>query len=195
MTYEARTFNIPELKGISQKTIDEHMKLYQGYVKHTNLILDKAHEGNEASYEEAEMRRRLGFEFDGMRNHEYYFEQLEGGAQEMDTDSALAKKMTDVFGDTEAALKDLKKVASTRGVGWALLCYDPVHDTLIHTWIDEQHLGHLNGLVFLFGIDMWEHSYMLDYAPSEKMKYVDAYLENVNWSVVEKRFETATDAS
>jgi len=189
--YEARTFDIPELKGISQKSIDEHLKLYQGYVKHTNLILEKMKEEKEG-YEESEARRRLGFEFDGMRNHEYYFEQLEGGPSDPEKEHPLNKKIEKDFGSMKQAYNDFKKVASTRGVGWAVLYYDQEHDTLIQTWVDEQHLGQLNGLTFLFGVDMWEHSYMLDYAPSQKMEYFDAYTSNVNWSVIEKRFEKAT---
>lgn len=188
--YEAKKFNIPELKGISSKTIEEHLKLYEGYVKHTNLILEKIKEGAEG-YEISEMRRRLGFEFDGMRNHEYYFEQLEGGPKEWKADAPLTNKLEKDFGDGKTAYEDFKKIASTRGVGWAVLYYDKEKDQLIQTWVDEQHLGQLNGLEFIFGLDMWEHSYMLDYAPSEKMKYFDAYMENVNWEVVEKRFEKA----
>jgi len=186
--YEARTFDIPELKGISKQTIDEHLKLYQGYVKHTNLILEKMTNGAEG-YEESEARRRLGFEFDGMRNHEYYFEQLEGGSVARNPEAALTNKLEKQFGSGEKALADFKKVASTRGVGWAILYYDKENDMLVHTWVDEQHLGQLNGLEFIFGLDMWEHSYMLDYPPSEKMKYVDAYLDNVNWKIVEDRFD------
>ena len=189
--YEARNFDIPELKGMSQQTIDEHLKLYQGYVKHTNLILEKMKEEKEG-YEESEARRRLGFEFDGMKNHEYYFEQLEGGQVGPDKEHPLNKKIEKDFGSMKQACNDFKKVASTRGVGWAVLYYDKENDTLIQTWVDEQHLGQLTGLTFLFGVDMWEHSYMLDYAPSKKMEYFDAYTSNVNWNVIEKRFEKAT---
>ena len=138
------------------------------------------------------MRRRLGIEFDGMRNHEHYFAQLEGGTKELDTNSSLSKKIDKDFGSGQAALDNFKKVASTRGVGWAILYYDKYNGQLIQTWVDEQHIGQLVGLEFIFGLDMWEHSYMLDYVPSEKMKYFDAYLENVNWQVVERRFEKAT---
>lgn len=186
--YEAKTFDIPELKGISEQSIDEHLKLYAGYVKHTNLILEKIHEGAEG-YEISEMRRRLGFEFDGMRNHEYYFEQLEGGAAEFNPDAALTKKLGEQFGEPKKAFDDFMKLASTRGVGWAILYYDKQNDVLIQSWVDEQHLGQLNGLEVIFALDMWEHSYMLDYKPSEKMKYVEAYMENVNWKTVEDRFD------
>jgi len=188
--YETKTFNIPELKGISKKTIDEHLKLYQGYVKHTNLILQKMLDGAEG-YEESEARRRLGFEFNGMKNHEYYFEQLEGGPVKWSENATLTKKLTDQFGDGQKAFEDFKKVASTRGIGWAILYYDKTNAKLIQTWVDEQHLGQLNGLEFIFGLDMWEHSYMLDYPPSEKMKYFEAYVDNVNWKVVEDRFVKA----
>lgn len=186
--YKARTFDIPELKGISKQTIDEHMKLYEGYVKHTNLILEKAEKG-ETEYEVKEARRRLGFEFDGMRNHEYYFEQLEGGAQDHVENCTLKARMEEQWGSKEEWLESFKDVLGTRGVGWAIMYYDKSEDRLINAWVDEQQFGHLSGLDFIFGIDMWEHSYMLDYPPSEKMKYVDAYMRNVNWKTVEDRFD------
>ena len=85
MHYTPQTFSIPELTGISRETIDEHYKLYEGYVKHVNLIHEKIeafrHEPEQNSYAIAEMQRRLGFEFGGMKNHEYYFRQFEGGAR------------------------------------------------------------------------------------------------------------------
>ncbi len=193
--YTEKKFELPELPGISTKTIEEHLKLYAGYVKHSNLILEKVSElsatPDEAAknaYTIGELQRRFGFEFDGMRNHEYYFEQLEGGAKAWNSDSALAAKISETWGSTDAWLERFKALAMTRGLGWAILYHDQTSDKLVHAWIDEQHLGHLTGLKVILALDMWEHSYMLDYAPSEKKKYVEAFFANLNTSVVEQRY-------
>ncbi len=190
MTYEPLTFAIPELTGISQETIDEHLGLYQGYVKHVNLIREKlAAYGTDPDangYAMAEMQRRLGFEFGGMRNHEYYFAQLEGGSRPI-PDGSLQEKIAFQFGTFETWLERFKQIALTRGVGWAMLYHDNQTDQLVQTWVDEQHQGQLADLDIIFGLDMWEHSYMLDYPPSKKKAYIDAYLANVNWEVVSNR--------
>lgn len=193
-TYIEQKFTIPELKGISVKTIEEHLKLYAGYVKHTNLILQKIDELSKTpedttanTYTIGELKRRLGFEFGGMRNHEYYFEQFEGGFKEIDIESSLYKKIVETWGSYEAWLIEFKNMAMTRGIGWAFLYIDEKNNNLINTWVGEQHDGHLTGLKPVLALDMWEHSYMLDVVPSEKKKYVEAFFENVNWGVVEGR--------
>lgn len=196
MTYSEKKFDIPELAGISAKSIEEHLKLYVGYVKHANLILEKV-QGLSATPEDAvknaytigELQRRFGFEFDGMRNHEYYFEQLEGGAADWNSDSLLAAKISETWGSMGAWLAQFKALAMTRGLGWAILYHDQVEDRLVHAWIDEQHLGHLTGLKVILALDMWEHSYMLDYVPSEKKKYVEAFFANLNAAVAEARYQ------
>ena len=190
MTYEPKTFDIPELTGISRASIDEHMKLYQGYVKHVNLIhekidvLSKDIETN--SYDIAELQRRLGFEWGGMRNHEYYFAQFEGGPKEL-PDGPLKEKIEAQWGDVATWLTRFKTIASTRGVGWAMLYHDPQTGNLLQTWVDEQHLGQLVDLDLILGLDMWEHSYMLDVPPSRKKEYVDNFFANLNWEVVANR--------
>jgi Fe-Mn family superoxide dismutase len=192
MTFTEKKFNIPDIEGISKKTIEEHLKLYAGYVKHSNLILDKIKEyqleGDKHAYAIAELQRRFGFEFDGMRNHEYYFEQLEGGPKRMSMDRPLMKQVEKDFGSSEAWLERFKTICMTRGIGWAVLLWDKKNQRLLNTWIDEQHLGHLTGLDFIYGIDMWEHSYLMDYIPADKKKYVESYLNATNQEVCEKRF-------
>ncbi len=194
--FEAKTFNIPEIPGISQKTIDEHMKLYQGYVKHANLIQDKIKElsadREKNAYVLGELSRRFAFEFDGMRNHEYYFEQLEGGHKELPPDAPLNVQITKDFGSVEEWFKSFVQLALTRGIGWAVLWYDPISKRLVQNWVDEQHLGHLNGLKFIYGIDMWEHSYLFDYTPGDKKKYIEAYTQATNQEVTGRRFDEAT---
>ena len=191
-TYIEKQFNIGELKGISAKTIEEHLKLYAGYVKHTNLILEKITELSADTeknlYTIGELKRRLGFEFGGMRNHEYYFTQFEGGAMVANPESNLYKKIVETWGSYEKWLGEFKTVAMTRGVGWAFLYKDETIGNLINTWVGEQHEGHLTGLKPILALDMWEHSFMLDVPPSEKKKYVEAFFENVNFGVVEGRF-------
>ncbi|MDD5318244.1 MAG: Fe-Mn family superoxide dismutase [Candidatus Pacebacteria bacterium] len=197
-TYLEKKFKIPALAGISSNTITEHLKLYAGYVKHSNLILQKISElsatpeaAEKNVYAIGELRRRFGFEFDGMRNHEYYFAQFEGAPKQADQKSPLSKKIASVWGNFDAWFKEFNTLAMTRGIGWAILYYDPTADTLLNVWADEQHLGHLTGLKPILMLDMWEHSFMLDYPPSEKKKYVEAFFTNLNGEVVEERFAEA----
>lgn len=195
-TYTAHTFSLPTLTGISEKAVAEHIKLYEGYVKHFNLIseqlasLKKDMDAN--NYLIAELRRRQGFEFDGIRSHEYYFGALEGGAQELTPENALHTALTNHFGSVETWREDFINTATTRGVGWAILYYDSTTKELRNYWIDEHHLGHPNGLQTIVALDMWEHAFLLDYLPSEKKKYIEAYLANLNWQTVNKWFETAS---
>lgn len=193
--YTEQTFNIGELSGISAKTIEEHKKLYAGYVKHSNLIIDKINElkadTEKNAYVLGELQRRFGFEFNGMRNHEYYFKSLEGGAQQLPADSKLKAAVESQFGSWDAWLAQFKAIAMTRGIGWAMLYYDKHTGKLAHAFVEEQHLGQLNGLQLVLGLDMWEHSYMLDYVPSEKKKYVEAFFANLNWLVIEANFVAA----
>ena len=193
MTFAEKKFNIPAIEGISEKTIEEHLKLYSGYVKHSNLILEKIEEYSKEpeknAYAISEIQRRFAFEFDGMRNHEYYFEQLEGGPNNGNPESLLGKQMIKDFGSAQVWFDKFKTLCMTRGIGWAVLYYDKRSERLLNAWVDEQHLGQLNGLEFIYGIDMWEHSYMIDYIPGDKKKYVESYLMATNQDVLEKRFE------
>ncbi|MDO8471115.1 MAG: Fe-Mn family superoxide dismutase [bacterium] len=170
--FEERKFNIPKLNGISEKTIEEHLKLYSGYVKNINAML-----------EEKEYNRRFSFEFDGMRNHEVYFAHFEGGPQTLPSESALAKAGLD--------LERFQTIALTRGIGWAIVYYDPHTKRLLNAWVDEHHLGQLVGLSPILVLDMWEHAYFIDYTPTEKKKYIEAFFENLNWNNVEQNFVKA----
>ena len=192
MMYTEKKFSIGELKGISSKTIEEHLKLYAGYVKHANLINEKIKEMSsdieKNTYAIGELQRRFGFEFDGMKNHEYYFDQFEGGALPLPADSNFKAKVESEWESFDAWLSRFKAIAMTRGIGWVILYFDETTQSLVQTWVEEQHLGHLTGLKVILALDMWEHSYMLDYVPSEKKKYVECFFENLNWSVIEKRY-------
>lgn len=183
--YEAKTFDIPELDGISTQTIEEHLKLYQGYVKHVNHIHAELANVNDG-YAKAEMQRRLGFEFGGMKNHEYYFSQFEGGAKDC-PDGPFKSLVEERFGSVEAFVEHMKTIAGTRGVGWSMCYLDRTTNQLVTTWVDEQHLGQLADLDIVLAVDMWEHSFMLDYPPSEKKQYIEAFFKNLNWEVVAGR--------
>lgn len=190
--FEEKKFNIGELKGISAKNIEEHLKLYAGYVKNANLILEHidelAKDAEKYAYELGELQRRFAFEFDGMRNHEYYFSSLENGAKTLLDESFLKKAIEKEFGSFEMWLNRFKAIALTRGVGWAMLYYDKKTDRLLNQWVDEQHLGHLVSTSPVLCLDMWEHAFVYDYPTSEKKKYVEAFFENLNWGVIEKNF-------
>jgi Fe-Mn family superoxide dismutase len=189
--YTAKEFTFPELKGISAQTMTEHMGLYNGYVKNTNTLLEKLGGDIADNYARAEMQRRFSFEFNGMKNHEYYFADLSAGPSAIPADSKLTTKISEQFGSFENWMVAFKNIAKTRGVGWAILYYDRDQDLLINSWVDEQHLGHLNSCQYIFGIDMWEHSFVADYQPSGKGQYIQDYTDQVDWAQVAERFSKA----
>jgi superoxide dismutase, Fe-Mn family len=196
MQYQARSFNLPSLKGLSQKQLEVHLALYEGYVKHTNLIMEKiaalrAEDPTGNAYVMAELRRRLGFEFDGMRMHEYYFEQLEEGAISAQESSPLAVLASERYGSWNGFVDHIREVAGTRGIGWTVVYYDPRGNTLHTAWVNDHELGQLSGLPVILALDMWEHAFMVDYVPAEKKSYVEAFLENLNWRVIEERYAAA----
>lgn len=184
-TFISKTFELGELKGISQNTIKEHLNLYNAYVKNANLVLEKIKEYEKDpsvnAYAISELRRRFSFEVGGVKNHELYFSSLSGGPKPLQEDSELAK-LIERNGETiDSITSKIKSLAMTRGIGWAMLYYDKENDKLLTAWVDEQHIGHLAGLHIVLALDMWEHSYYLDYVPSEKSKYVEAFFANLNW--------------
>lgn len=198
MTFSEKKFTIPALKGISAKNIEEHLKLYAGYVKNANAILEKipsygqwAEKDPFVPYFVGELERRFSFEYNGMRNHEVYFASLEGGPKTL-PNGALKQKIAGTWGSFDAWLAGFKKSAATiRGIGWMALWYDKQADALLSSWVDEQHYGHLQGARMLLGLDMWEHAYVADYQPSGKKQYIEDFFSNLNWSVIEENYKRA----
>lgn len=193
MTYTARPFSLPELKGLSKKQIDVHLALYQGYVTHTNLIMERiaklrAEDAAGNAYLINELRRRFGFEFDGMRMHEFYFEQLEAGAVAPSESSPLRDAAHDHYGTWAGFLDHIREVAGTRGIGWVVVYFDPSSRMLHTAFVNDHEIGQLSGLPIILALDLWEHAYMVDYVPADKKLYVDAFLENLDWSIPEARF-------
>ena len=189
-TYEARKFALPTLDGISEKSVEEHISLYQGYVKNFNTISGKlveyAADTEKNAHALSELIRRKSFEFDGMRLHEYYFEQFEGGAQAPNADSELSKAFKAEYHDYFQEY--FKAIGNMRGPGWAILYYDTVAKQFQAGFVGEQHQGHFATLPIILALDVWEHAFLLDYGALGKTKYIDAFFKNLNWGVVEKRF-------
>ncbi|MFZ2523149.1 MAG: Fe-Mn family superoxide dismutase [Minisyncoccia bacterium] len=190
--FEEKKFNIGELKGISAKTVEEHLKLYSGYVKNLNGIFtqlgDLMVDSTKNAYLIGELHRRIGFEFNGMRNHEIYFDLLSDGAKPLPENSEFKKAIEKQAPSLDVAMAGFKTLAMTRGIGWAILYWDKQSDQLVPAWIDEQHLGQLQGCTPIIALDMWEHSFVADYQPSGKKQYVEDFFVNLNWEKVEKNF-------
>jgi len=185
--YQEKTFNLNLVQELSQEQIQIHLGLYAGYVKNTNTLLTqieslKSNVDNQIIV--SELQRRLGFEFNGMRLHELYFEQISDGKKDLDSNSNLSKLIDSQFGSLEEYLKDIQRVSSMRGIGWVITYLD--QNQLINTWVSDHELGQL-ATQPIFVLDMWEHAFMVDFRPATKADYVKAYISNINWNNIEKR--------
>ncbi|HEV8666528.1 MAG TPA: Fe-Mn family superoxide dismutase [Candidatus Paceibacterota bacterium] len=193
MDYIEKKFTLPELDGISTKSVEEHVGLYAGYVKNFNAISAAIEEllkdADKNTLAIAELRRRHSFEFDGMKLHELYFPQFEGAATPLDASSAFAQAVTKHWGSTDEMIKRVRQVAAMRGPGWSNLYYNPESKMFHMGFVGEQHNGHFATLPIILALDVWEHAFLLDYGAQGKGKYVDAFFKNLNWKVIEERFE------
>ncbi|MGC8913758.1 MAG: superoxide dismutase [Thermoplasmata archaeon] len=192
MVYIAKSFDdLLGTPGFSRQLLQNHFTLYQGYVTNTNKLLDSmaamVKEGKTATPEFAELKRRFGWEFNGMRLHEYYFGNMKNGGSPLNKDSKLSKKLIEDFGTFENWEKDFKAIGLMRGIGWVILYYDPIAKRLFNVWINEHDLGHLAGCVPLLIMDVFEHAYMIDY-DLKKADYVEAFFRAIDWNVVVNRF-------
>lgn len=190
MTYAAKDYSrLIGMEGFSETLLKNHFTLYQGYVTNTNKLLDNLDammkEGKSGTPEFAELKRRLGWEFNGMRLHEYYFENL-GGRGEIDKNGRLSKRLIEVFGSYEAWEKEFRAVGAMRGIGWAVLYQDINNDRLINFWINEHDVGHPAGCNPIFIMDVFEHAFMIDYG-LKRADYIEAFFKNINWDVVGAR--------
>lgn len=192
MTYQPKTFILPELAGISAKSIEEHLGLYQGYVKNFNAMTANIEEllsdPEKNAHSIAELTRRRSFEFGGMRLHELYFPQLAGGAIPLNEKGALGIALAAQYGSVSAALAQLRRVSMMRGPGWAILYYDKEAAQFHLGFTGEQHQGHFVALPIILALDVWEHAYILDYGAAGRGAYVDAFFANCSWNIAEERF-------
>ncbi len=192
MTYTAKDYaKLIGMPGFSETLLKNHFTLYQGYVTNTNKVLDildqMLKEAKTATPEFAELKRRLGWEFNGMRLHEYYFENL-GGNAPLDMNGKLAQKFAETFGSFDAWEKDFKGVGAMRGIGWAVLYQDGASGRLINFWVNEHDVAHPAGCTPLLIMDVFEHAFMLDYG-LKRADYIEAFFKNVNWAAAEARLK------
>jgi Fe-Mn family superoxide dismutase len=193
--YKAKQFDLSNLNGISDQTLEMHFKLYEGYVKETNNLQDKIAailKDGKVDQEEmpaySELKRRLGFEYNGMVLHEYYFGNLakRGGAQP-DSKSAFTKAVSKSFGSFDVWKADFVGIGKMRGVGWAICYQDPNTDQLSNHWVSLHEIGNVAGYNPVLVMDVWEHAFILDYKPSERAKYIEAFFSNIDWKVIDER--------
>ncbi len=192
MTYTAKDYSkLIGMEGFSETLFKNHFTLYQGYVTNTNKVLDTLaqmlKDDKTGAPEFAELKRRLGWEFNGMRLHEYYFENL-GGKTPLDRNGRLAKKIAEDFGSYEVWEKDFKAVGAMRGIGWVVLYQDTANKKFINFWINEHDISHPAGCNPILIMDVFEHAFMLDYG-LKKADYIVAFFKNINWSAVEARLK------
>jgi len=179
------------MEGFSETLLKNHFTLYQGYVTNTNKVMDTlsqmVKDDKAAAPEFAELKRRLGWEFNGMRLHEYYFENL-GGKGEINKNGKLAKKLAEDFGSYEAWEKEFKAVGAMRGIGWAVLYQDSANGKLMNFWINEHDVSHPAGGNPILIMDVFEHAFMVDYG-LKRADYIGAFFKNINWEATEGRLK------
>ena len=202
--YQAKQFNLSGLNGISDQTLEMHFKLYEGYVKETNNLTEKISkflEDGKVDQDEmpaySELTRRLGFEYNGMVLHEYYFGNMKGGGGTGDPDknSRIYKAAEASFGTYEIWKADFVGVGKMRGVGWAICYQDPSNNRLSNHWITLHEVGNVSGFTPVLVMDVWEHAYLLDYKPAERPKYIEAFFSNIDWNAVESRLTAPVSAT
>ena len=191
MKYEAKNFDaLVGLTGFSDILLKNHFTLYQGYVANTNKLNDQLavflNEDKTALPEYAELKRRFGWEFDGMRLHELYFGNLGKSAAPLGAGSELAKRIAGSFGSFEKWQKDFKATGAMRGIGWVVLYLDQSSGNIFNAWINEHDSGHFAGCAPLLVMDVFEHAYMLDYG-IKKADYIEAFFRAIDWTAAEKR--------
>ncbi|MBE0426324.1 MAG: superoxide dismutase [Nitrospirae bacterium] len=192
MAYTAKDYSVLiGMEGFSETLLKNHFTLYQGYVTNTNKVLDALDqllkEDKAGNPEFAELKRRLGWEFNGMRLHEYYFENL-GGKSPLDKNGKFAKKIAEDFGSYETWEKDFKATGAMRGIGWVVLYHDVKNGRLINFWINEHDVAHPAGCNPILIMDVFEHAFMIDYG-LKKADYIGAFFKNINWTIVESRLK------
>jgi len=193
--YKAKTYSLSGLTGISDRTLELHFKLYQGYVKNTNLlneriqeILTEGHVKQEDNPAYSELTRRLGFEYNGMVLHEYYFGNMKRqAAGEPGSGSPFRRAVEASFGTYETWKLDFVSTGELRGVGWAICYRDPVNGRISNHWISLHQEGNVAGFIPVLVMDVWEHAFLLDYAPDKRAQYIEAFFSNIDWSVVDTR--------
>ncbi len=199
MPYDPKNFDhLLGTLGFSDQLLKNHFTLYQGYVTNTNklleLMMDMVKEGKATTPEFAELKRRFGWEFNGMRLHEYYFDNMSKKPTSLPKNHALAQQLTKDFGSYETWESAFKATGAMRGIGWVILYYDPLGKKLFNVWVNEHDVGHLAGAVPLLVMDVFEHAFMLDYG-IKRADYIAAFFKALDWKIVAERFVVAHASS
>ena len=194
--YKPKSFNLSGLKGISDKTLEMHFKLYEGYVTNTNTLTERIAailSDGKVDQEEmpaySELTRRLGFEYNGMVLHEYYFGNMKMNGGDDAGKGAFRSAVEKSFPSYDIWKTDFVGVGKMRGVGWAICYLDPVNGSVSNHWITLHETGNVAGFIPLLVMDVWEHAFLLDYKPADRPKYIEAFLSNIDWNAVEKRIQ------
>jgi Fe-Mn family superoxide dismutase len=188
MTHEPKNYDyLLGLLGFSETLLKNHFTLYQGYVANVNKVNEKLKTLEAGSPELAELKRRFGWEWNGMVLHELYFENLTKEMKPMSAESNLYKKIVEQFGSHENWEKDFRATGAMRGIGWVVLVHDKRTDTLSNVWVNEHDVGHLVGATPLLVMDVFEHAFMVDYG-LKRADYINAFWKGIDWGEVEKRF-------
>jgi len=203
ITYEPRKFDLSGLNGISDKTLEMHFKLYEGYVQETNRLNEKIFailKDGKIDPEEtpaySELTRRLGFEYNGMVLHEHYFGNMKrGGSVDPQQTSRFHQACEQSLGSYETWKTDFVGVGKMRGVGWAICYQNPANGRLSNHWVSLHETGNVSGFAPILVMDVWEHAFLLDYKPAERAKYIEAFFSNICWDSVEKRLSQSTTSS
>jgi superoxide dismutase, Fe-Mn family len=201
--YKAKQFNLSGLKGISDRTLEMHFKLYEGYVNETNRLTEKISlflRYGKVDQDErpafSELKRRLGFEYNGMVLHEHYFGNMKrGGSVDPDKTSAFYQAAEQSFGCYDIWKADFVSTGKMRGVGWAICYEDPTSGQLSNHWISLHQTGNVAGFNPVLVMDVWEHAFLLDYKPAERPKYIEAFFSNIDWDVAEGRLRQVKHSS
>jgi len=201
--YRVKEFSLSGLSGISDKTLEMHFKLYAGYVNETNRLNEKISEFIKDGHVDqdelpaySELTRRLGFEYNGMVLHEYYFGNMKkGGSGDPDSSSAFFKAAEESYGSYRVWKADFIGIGKMRGVGWAICYQDPTNHRLSNHWVTLHQTGNIAGFEPVLVMDVWEHAFLLDYKPSERPKYIEAFFSNIDWEAAGRRLLTAKTAA
>jgi Fe-Mn family superoxide dismutase len=189
--YQAKNYDILiGTEGFSEKLLTTHFTLYQGYVTNTNKLADQLRtlldSDMTTSPEYAEITRRFGWEFNGMRLHEYYFENMKNGGAALAAGSPLHSALTQQFGTFENWQKDFIATGALRGIGWAILYYDPLADRYFNCWVNEHDTGHLTGCIPLLVMDVFEHAFIIDYG-TKRADYIQSFIKAIDWNKIDER--------
>ncbi len=193
MAFEPKNYDhLLGTPGFSDVLLKNHFTLYQGYVKNVNMILEELklmfHAGKAGIPSYAELTRRFGWEFNGMRLHELYFGNMAKQSNGLSANSPLMQNILQKYGSYDVWEKDFKAVGSMRGIGWAVLYHDPESKEFFNVWVNEHDMGHLAGATPLLVLDVFEHAYTLDYG-LKKADYIEAFFKRIEWGEVNRRLE------